>query len=50
MTCDLKLCRVILSYVGMHMHRVVWYMHDVCVIHMHYRQNCVDGHPKLLVV
>ena len=30
------------------MRRVVWYMHNICAIHI--RPNCVHGHPKVLVV
>ena len=30
------------------MRRVVWHMHDICMIHI--RRNCVHGLPNLLVV
>ena len=36
------------AYVVLCMHRLVQYIHDVCM--MHIRRNCVHGLPKLLVV
>ena len=44
---DHVILNYVMSYVGMRMHRVVRYMHIVCAVHI--RQNCVHGHPKLLV-
>ena len=43
-----QICTHITRYIVLQMCRVVWNMHDICV--MHNRKTCVHGLPKLFVV